>query len=236
MKKQYLMIILLGILLSSCSLFELDNYDEPKETLKGTVMDKFTNEPMQTGTGSMRIKLEEMSWSDSPTPQYFGTKQDGTYHNSRIFSGDYRVTLENGPFVPLPATNIKIQGTVVQDFYVQPYLHLEMTNVAVNADNAVVSFKITTKVPVQYQYKILDARVYVNTTEFVDSGASIQNCNSSVIDLSTTDNVLVYGNEYMTVVKNLPAGRNYFIRAAARVDDPISKSYNYSAMQKITIQ
>jgi hypothetical protein len=86
MKKifKYLFFITIAFTVTSC-MTDIDDFDSPKETLKGTVYDKFTGKPMMTETGHMRIKLEELSWSDTPTPQYFGNKQDGTYFNSMIF-------------------------------------------------------------------------------------------------------------------------------------------------------
>ena len=42
---------------SSCSLFQLDNYDEQSETIKGKVVDVATGEPVLTDQGSEGIRV-----------------------------------------------------------------------------------------------------------------------------------------------------------------------------------
>ena len=73
------------LLLTSNACTKFDNYEEPKETIKGVVIDKNTQKPVQTevGEGGVRIKLMEYSWSESPTPYYFGGMQEGDFKNER---------------------------------------------------------------------------------------------------------------------------------------------------------
>ncbi len=53
--------------LSSCSLFKLDNYDAPEETLNVKVVDVATGNPVLTETSSngIRIRLVELSYGDN---------------------------------------------------------------------------------------------------------------------------------------------------------------------------
>lgn len=63
MKKIAYFIILVALLsVSSCSMFELDNYEAPKETLQGVVVDAATGEPVLTDQGSegIRVRLTEL--------------------------------------------------------------------------------------------------------------------------------------------------------------------------------
>ena len=228
-----LLIGLLIIITNSSCLSEIDNYAEPNETLKGTIIDKFTGKPMITETGALRIKLEELSWSATPTPEYFGNKQDGTYFNSKIFKGHYRITAENGPFVPLTDTvEVDIKGVTSHDFVVEPYLHLDITDLQIVDTTFTVKFNITSETDM---YNVLDAKVFVNNTSFVGDGANIQDYSAQKIDLSTTLTEMVYLTEYSFKVTQLKRGRTYYMRVGARVDDPIAKKYNYSEIREVKI-
>lgn len=52
------------LMLSSCSMFEIDNYDAPEETIRGEVVDVKTGNPVLTDQGSegIRVRLTELSW------------------------------------------------------------------------------------------------------------------------------------------------------------------------------
>ena len=228
--------LLIGLLLIvtnySC-LSEIDNYSEPNETLKGTIIDKTTGNPLITETGALRIKIEELSWNATPTPQYFGNKQDGTFFNSKIFKGHYRITAENGPFIPLTDTvEVDIKGVTLHDFVVEPYLHLNITDLQIADTIFTVKFNITSE---SNMYKVLDAKVFVNNTSFVGDGANIKDYSAQKINFSTTLAEMVYLTEYSFKVTQLKRGRTYYMRVGARVDDPIVKKYNYSEIKEIKI-
>ena len=99
----YISMMFCGLLsVNSCALFELDNYDGPEETLRGRVIDEATGEPVLTDQGSegIRVRLTELSWEGNVTPFDFNCMPDGTFQNTKIFEGDYRVEVD-GPFIPL---------------------------------------------------------------------------------------------------------------------------------------
>ena len=106
MRKIIYLLAVSFIMLAGTSCQKFDNYEEPQETLKGTIIDKGTGTPFLTETGNngVRIKLMEYSWSDNPTPYYFTVKQDGTFNNTKIFKGYYNIEPE-GAFVPLVLKN-----------------------------------------------------------------------------------------------------------------------------------
>lgn len=229
---KFIICSLVAVLNFSC-LTGLDNYEMPDETLKGVVIDKYTGQPLLTETGAFRIKLEELSWSSTPTPQYFVNKQDGSFFNSKIFKGHYRINVENGPFIPLTDTvELDIKGVTEHNFEVEPYLHINITDLQIVDTTFTVKFNITSE---NNMYKVLDARVFVNNTTFVGDGAKIADYSVQKIDLSNTMNELVYTNEYSFKVAELKRGRTFYIRVGARVDDPIAKKYNLSEIREVKI-
>ena len=83
--------VLAGVLLvNSCTLFQLDNYDGPSETLYGSVTDVKTGDPVLTDQGSegIRVRLIETSWEGNVTPQDFYCRPDGTFQNTKLFEAD----------------------------------------------------------------------------------------------------------------------------------------------------
>ena len=103
MKKISFYILSTIVLLSSCSIFEVDNYDEPAETLQGEVVDAATGEPVLTDQGSegIRVRLTELSWGENVNhnPDFY-CMPDGTFQNTKLFKGNYNVRID-GPFIPL---------------------------------------------------------------------------------------------------------------------------------------
>ncbi len=122
----------------SCS--KPDNYEEPAETIRGKIVDVKTGEPVLTDQGSegTRIRLRELSWKETPTPDNFDfwCMKEGVYQNTKVFAGTYNVRID-GAFIPLVRRNSKgdtlanesktvdIKGVMQVDFQVQPFLKVE---------------------------------------------------------------------------------------------------------------
>lgn len=217
-------------LLASC--FEIDNYDLPKETLTGVIIDKNTGKPLQTQTYDCMINLEETSWSDNPTPLKFSSKPDGTFMNSKVFMGTYIVTPVDGPFIPVEGKTVEIKGVASVSFEVEPYLNVSVTNLKQTGSTVTLDFKISSS---SDKYKVTDAQVFVANTPFVGDGASIVEFKQG-FDFNDVSNADVYSTIHHAELTNLKSKRSYFIRVGARVNDPSSRKYNYSEVSgQITV-
>ena len=106
-------VILIIALTSSCS---IDNYEEPGETVYGEIIDINTGKPIRTAVYDCMIQLEDLSWSDSPAPMTFTSKPDGTFLNTKVFRGKYRVTPVYGPFIPVEGKEVEIKGKTQVSF------------------------------------------------------------------------------------------------------------------------
>ena len=140
MKRTIKNIVLLGaaLLASSCSLFQLDNYDAPEETLYGKVVDRNGN-PVLTDQGSegIRVRLMETSWEGNVNPLDFYCMPDGTFRNTKLFEADYNIRID-GPFIPIVretsdgiviednSVNTHIKGSKEVNFVVDPFLNVEL--------------------------------------------------------------------------------------------------------------
>lgn len=205
--------------LSSC--IKDDTYPVPNQTLTGTIIDSSTGQPLQTeaGTSNTSIRVWEQSWNNGVgvTSQDYNMQGDGTYINTRIFEGTYRIYPIGGPFVPLVYTSattglevdngsktVEIRGgTTKVDFTVDPFLNVEwIGEPVVNADRTVtVKIRFTRgTTDVSRQFNVTDAYLFVGTTDLVGNNSFnnllSQQLNYTVAPYTSTTvpvNGIIYG-------------------------------------------
>ncbi|WP_207510377.1 DUF3823 domain-containing protein [Longitalea luteola] len=243
-------------LMTAAACSKVDNYAAPDQTLRGRIIDAGTGKNVpgevsgENGTGT-RIELRELSWSDNPTPLYLATMQDGTYNNTKIFAGHYRISAD-GAFVPLVQTGanpvdkskeVDIQGGITEvDFTVEPFLRIEWVGEPVlNANGTVsVQFIVTrgTNDP-NYQLNVTDINLYVNRLPYVGSNAnSFDPRYSTRVAYTGTNgnNLLGQTLTFTTSGGALPDKRDWFVRVAARTTFPnLGRPYNYNEVKKVSI-
>ncbi|GAA4323821.1 hypothetical protein GCM10023149_25020 [Mucilaginibacter gynuensis] len=214
----------------SCN--KVDNYPEPDKTLTGKIVDAETNEPLYTEQpDGTRIRLLQTDWNESPIPQYFWAKSDGTFRNTKIFKGKYDVTPVDGPFVPLTEPQkIDLTGEADVTFKVVPFLRVTLLNSSVNGTTVTVSYKIERP---SATFKITDAKVFVSTTSQA-TNASFDNKLSQTNDLQGIADDVILATTY-TANLTLPAKRSFYIRVGARSEDNVSRRYNYTNAIKVDI-
>ncbi|GAB3660722.1 hypothetical protein GCM10028791_34790 [Echinicola sediminis] len=233
--------------LSSCSMFELDNYDLPAETLKGEVVDQETGEPVLTDQGSegIRVRLTELSWGDNVThnPDFF-CMPDGTFQNTKLFSGTYNIRID-GPFIPLireddrgvpladETQTLDIKGVSNVTFEVQPFLRVEWVK-----DPEVINGKVRAQIRVtrgvseeEFRSKIqpmggysdsfqnvTDIQLFVSYSSTVGYRARDERWSSQLEFSGSSFNSML--GETITIESNgtIPEGRMVFVRAAARIN------------------
>ena len=248
MKKiQFYTFIGLLLMFSSCSMFELDNYDAPAETLQGQVVDIATGEPVLTDQGSegIRVRLTEISWGDNvtPNPDFF-CMPDGTFQNTKLFKGKYNIRID-GPFIPLlreddrgvpladETQTMDISGVTKVKFEVQPFLKLEWVG-----KPTVSNGKITAQVRVtrgvseaDFQSKIepmcsysntflnvTDIQLFVSYSSSVGYRARDERWSSKIDYTGSAFKPLLGTTVTIQSIGTIPAGRTVFIRAAARIN------------------
>ncbi|KAA2238929.1 DUF3823 domain-containing protein [Chitinophaga agrisoli] len=250
MKKNILYTILSCMALlsfSACS--KEDNYTAPAETLTGRIIDLSTGQPIQTESGGIRLRAEEQSWNNGAgvIPQYFNVKYDGTFNNSKVFKGKFKLYPMDGAFVPLVTTTapivdnskvVDIQGVTNVEFQVEPFLKVEwIGEPVVNPDKTItIQCKFTrgTTNPA-YQFNVTDVFLYVSTTEFV-SNASYDNRFSNQVKYNGAEGNNVLGQTVTITTKGTLGGnRPYYIRVGARTADNVNKRYNYNVAKQVNI-
>lgn len=240
------------VLLAVYSCGEIDNYDEPEETLKGQVIDKNTQQPLQTevSDAGIRLKLMEYSWSDNPTPYYFYCKQDGTFVNTKIFKGNYNV-VPQGAFVPLvqkdasgnttvdKSQTVDIKGTVDLTFEVEPFLNVAWVGEPVLNSNGSITVRVKvtrgTTNP-DYQQNVSDIFLFINSSSPYVGNNNYDNRYSTKISGDDANNAL--GQELtITTTGQFSLNRDYYVRVGARIDYSVegSQRYNYNEPKTVKV-
>jgi len=227
-----LFILLSATLVSSCS--KEDNYDGPNAGFKGRLLDNDSKENFLTETGGVQIKLEELSWSATPTPQYIPSKSDGTFEDTKLFSGHYRVTPANGAFWPVEGIEIDINGTTTQDFTLTPYLRITQFEHELQGTTLIMRCKLSAPKEAGLP-RLLDIKPFVNISDYVGSGATIsQYTDPNKVDINASWSGEIAAKTYEIRVPNLKSGRTFYARLGARVDDSY-KQFNYSQIIAIKV-
>jgi hypothetical protein len=189
-----------------------------------------------TETGGVQIQLKQLSWSDNPTPYYIPSKPDGSFEDTRIFSGHYSVIPTQGAFWPVDSILADIKGASSRNFTVVPYLEITNVTHAQNADSLVMTFQLqaprTNGLP-----QIIDATGFVNNTPFVGGGAFIQsffNQPSATVSINSNWNNTIKTTTYRTVVHNLQPGWTYYARIGVRLNDSYKK-YDLSDIVQVVM-
>lgn len=241
MKRLHIILALTLLFATSC--METDNYDGPDARVCGKVIDKTTGENIIAEQGGFAIRVWEKSWSDQPVPQDLQVKQDGTYNDSKMFSGTYDMLPNNGPFWPadtIKAVNIK--GTVEQNFEVIPYLHV--ADVTSRLEGSLLYMSCRLQAPVTEGLPMVkEIRPFVSLTQYCGVNNRIneyfkdefrvvinQNWWDGVGDMATGEGYQTYNLPPLT----LKSGRTYYVRIGANVQSP-SEAYNYSPVIEVKV-
>ncbi|HMH23586.1 MAG TPA: DUF3823 domain-containing protein [Puia sp.] len=225
-----------GFLLLGFSCTKTDNIAGPDSGFQGNIIDSVTGKNLITETGGVQIELKQLSWSNNPTPYYIPSKPDGSFEDTRIFSGNYSVIPTQGAFWPVDSAVVNIKGSITKSFTVVPYLEITNVTHTLNADSLVMTFQLqaprTNGLP-----QIIDATEFVNNTPFVGSGAFIQsfyNESSANVSINSNWSPAIGATTYRTVVHNLQSGWTYYARIGVRLNDSYKK-YDLSDMVQVAI-
>lgn len=234
--KIYKLYILLVLVTASCSKY--DTYAPPDARIYGVVNDQITNEPIQTEQpNGIRIRMidEKPEYKGVAQPTYFWVKADGTFNNSKVFSGPYDVTPVDGPFYPLEAgTKIDVMGATQIAFTVEPFLSITAKATSVK-DGVSVTYKLTRG---RVGSKISEARLLVASVPYVSTSIFdvIDGANKvAVRNLTAVPDETILATDYTDEIKGLLSGKTYFVRIAARTATNINNKYNYSKVMEVKI-
>ena len=237
--------LIFGILsfgmLSSC--MKTDNYAAPIATISGTLYDSITGKPFLVSQGETHIRIWEISYKTNPTPQDLAIKQDGTFTDTKLFSGTYNMQPYGGAFWPAALdSSVRLDKSLEKDFKVIPYLYVEDVNSQLDDSTLYLTCKLRAPVT-QNLPTVLDIRPFVSLTQFVGNNSAISEFLDSKYSVGVNSNWwdgvgdMTTGEGYNTyALTGLPLrkGLTYYVRVGVRVEDTYQQ-YNYSDILKIQV-
>ena len=241
--------VLFCLIFTSC---EIDNYDAPECTIQGVVFDHL-NQPFQVNHGAEIIRIRELSWAkDDDTyiaNRTLRVQQDGTYRNTKIFKGTYRLLPRAGAFFPYDDVNgddddagelVEISGTTTQNFTVTPFLTIEwVKKPQVDADGYLsCSVRFTRNQKQGYTMPDL-RRGSLQVSRTINAGAADGSLFTTPLNISNEQE----GDEieFRTVIPLRWTGINYWIRVSIELQNPSGVTYqgmpasNYSTIEQIFV-
>lgn len=249
---------------ASCSLFEIDNYNAPEETLFGKVTDA-AGKPVLTDQGSegIRVRLTETSWDGNVTPLDFYCRPDGTFNNTKVFEGDYNIRID-GPFIPLVRStqdgtlladdtrNEHIKGQTEVNFVVEPFLNVELVGIPQAAGGKITANVRVTRGVSKEEFRskiepmggynddftnVTDIQLFVSYSSSVGYRARDDRWSNAISYPGASFEDLL-GTEVTIESKGaIPSGRKVYVRAAARINYATegNRRWNYSEPIEVNI-
>lgn len=218
--KKIILFMLSALLFANCS--DIDNYDAPNSSIKGGIYDLSTKGlanklPVHSQSpNGTRIKLFEGEYTQ---PIIFWCNTDGSFQNTRVFAGNYKIIPE-GPFLVEPDDTIRVSIPSREpiEFYVEPFLRINI-RATLNGENANTSFTI--KKSNKWKGTLNQYVILYSWTKNVDANNYTYR---KIVDVSQESEVL--GTEQSESIPKIDMSRPVFIRIAARTTG--TNYYNYS--------
>lgn len=253
MKNRYYIAGLCMLFLSSCGYFEYDNFEAPDSGIEGTVIDQKTGEPLQAEVAnSYKVEYYELSWEEAghinTQAQFFWGKADGTFQNTKIFAGKYRITLKEGAFyAPKPeVVTLRKEALTKLSYTVVPYARVsidEMILTGTKQNNLEIKYTIEdTEKEINKEevneslYTLSEAQVFISSKS---PNVGINNSETKYTikakkEFSNGD--YVPGVPFQLTEKNVKklAPGKYWVRIGVRTENP-QKRYNFSTIKEIVV-
>ncbi|HWK99722.1 MAG TPA: DUF3823 domain-containing protein [Parapedobacter sp.] len=220
------------VILATIASCKVDNYDAPSATLYGSFIDSETNEPVPSEIvqGTV-IQLIEHGWVVDQTniTQSLVVKSDGTFTNSMIFPGKYRISAVQGNFQPIaPLDTVEIKGQTKLDFIVTPYLRIKDAEIVKSGSKVTATFSVERTT----DDNIATVALFSHPNAAVGTFTSLVKTEQTT-DLSGDPNH-VYTLEIDLNNPNLLPGRSYYFRIGA-LSSVAGARFNYSHPIQLTI-
>lgn len=219
----YFLNLLLILLATSCG---VDNYVPPNATLQGELRAPDGNLLITEQPNGFKIRIIE---EGSPQNRDFWGKPDGTFLNTKIFNGRYKIIPIDGAFFPVDTVETEISGVTTINFEVTPYLTID-ASIAQEAGVLRATYTISQAAGAG---KINNARLLVS--KWNPNVGMNHNDQSVVRDLLAVPDATVIQTEYTDEIAGyLESGVTYYARVAVLANNPLGR-YNFSPVYEIVV-
>lgn len=229
-------------MLSLASCMKIDNWGEPDAQFYGNVIDSYTGQNLVMDQNDWQIRIWEKTWTATvATNQNLVVKADGTYNNTKLFSGTYDMLAYGGPFWPCDTIKGVVLGkSTEQDFTVTPYL--QVLDFAATLADTSLTLTCRVKAPrITGLPNLYDIKAFISLTTFCGNSnyINISQYNDRRLQINKSWATYVTDGSDTTPVKTigplpLRKGYTYYVRIGASVNDA-NRKYNYSPIVKVVV-
>ena len=256
MKKLLYLIPCLMFALTSCEMFEFDNFDGHDAKVHGAFIDKATNEPVQmefyatvssswwgttTTPAAAIMRVTETGW-DSESVQEWYVKYTGKYQNDLVWAGDYKLDYSKMNVYNESGVTFSLKkGDNEVNFQVTPYCRIK--DEVITYDAAAKKFKATFKVELGDASKPnngVNVMFSANTNNFVGSNFNLCNADpgAKLTKVTPGETITLYldANPAGVNKTEFEYNRPHYLRICAVVtgsENP-NNLYNYSPVYVAT--
>jgi hypothetical protein len=257
MKKILYLITSLMLMMTSCDLFEQDNYESFDASIDGAFKDATTGDNVEQECHYVNIyggniatpvsgyiSAFELGW-DYESAIIWLVKYDGSYTNNCIFSGSYRLEAKENNFYPVIKDDVTInKGSNTLDWTVTPYIRIIDPNIIF--DSSVGKFKATFKLQYGDNSKanaIYKAMLCCYPDKFV--GVHLNNCSGDTeasmvagveADGTTVNTLYIDPDNAANETEFKYSPRTHYLRiAVCAVGNGYNSSYHYNYSQPVSI-
>jgi hypothetical protein len=229
-----------------------DNYAAPNATVTGTITDSSTGKPFQSGPNDERLYVLQTSYTaGTPIPFYWNVEPGGTFNNSAVFAGTYKIYPTDGAFVPLVYTSsgtlvdhgsktitVNANATTTTNFTVTPFLTVSWVGDPVINTDGTVSISCTvvrgTTDPL-WIFNLTDIFFFISNTDFVSNGSYDNTLATDVVYSGTAGNAVLGTTITIKSKAALGLHQGYYLRVGARTADNVNKRYNYTTVKLVNV-
>ncbi len=237
-----LAVLLLG--LASCA---KDNFDPPKSAFEGRIV--YNGEPLLVQSANVApgnnsdfpvfLELWQRAYNNRSSIRV-PIEQDGTF-SALLFDGDYKLTVPNGqgPFLwkrtaanTPDSLDVTVRGSQTMDIEVMPYYMIRSPQFTVSGRKVSGSVRLEKIITDAVNGKAVErVSLYVNKTQFVDAGNSVNVTNLAGAAITNLNSVSLTSGD---IAATVPSQNYFFVRVGlkiAGVEDML-----YTPVQKVTLQ
>ncbi|NQX41398.1 DUF3823 domain-containing protein [Pedobacter steynii] len=214
-----------------------DNYEAPNASVSGNIVDAATgkNVPQQTLNGA-KIRLYQLGYTGLiPQPISSSVNADGSYANSFIFNGKYKLFAEGPFFVKDTIFDLNINGNTKQDLKVQPYLTLSCEVISKTATS--ITIRVNAKRSTGNVQKIARVGAVAGLTTSVDVNnyynLDASNNGRVLINTETDGDAAIEAKSYEFIIEKLKPNTLYYVRAVSRTIND-GNLFNYTNVMEVT--
>lgn len=226
MKTKYILFVLAGVILSSCSVD--DRIKELSASYEGRLVDMVTGENVPVEYSTASLLFGDLDYNPEQPVSYY-IKPDGTFSNDRMIPGRYEV-YARGAFVKVDTLHAyDMSGKESFELKVMPNISLKVTDISVSGGGRC---SVSAEYTVNCASSSMEFSLVWGTVPF--PGAVTASIDTGAEASSWQKKYTVSGTEGTANVSTpaLAKGKTYYVRVGAKANG--SDFWNYSDQYVVT--